>query len=127
MPAWQEAAERGLLDRLDLAAERGQRRAPQSAQDLGVAPLALGPAGAQVAPTAQQVVQLVRGPRLAAEPLLYVGQRAWVDQVAQLFLPEQLLEEVPVERERLRAALGGGRVVLVHVVRDVVEEQRGRV
>ena len=45
----QEAGERRRLDRLDLAAKRGERGAPQPAQHVGVAPLALGPAGPELA------------------------------------------------------------------------------
>ncbi len=47
-----------------------------------------------------------------------------IEQVAQLLLPEQLAQEVAVERERLRAPLRRGLVALVHELRDVVEEQR---
>ena len=39
--------------------------------------------------------------------------------------PEQLREQVAVERQRRRAALGVRRVALVHVGGDVVEQQRG--
>ena len=53
------------------------------------------------------------------------GERAGVDQLAQLLLAEQLAQQVAVERQRRRAALGGGRVALVHVGGDVVEQQRG--
>ena len=67
----------------------------------------------------------VRG--VAAQLRLDLLERAGVDQVAQLLLAEQLAQQVAVERQRLRPPLGGRRVVLVHVVRDVVEEQRGRV
>ena len=49
MPGGEEAAERGLLGRLDLAPEHGERRAPDPAQHVGVAPLALRPAGAELA------------------------------------------------------------------------------
>jgi hypothetical protein len=48
-----------------------------------------------------------------------------VDQVAQLLLAEQLAQQVAVERQRGGAALGVGRVALVHVGGDVVEQQRG--
>src|SRR5439155_26948590 len=54
-------------------------------------------------------------------------ERAGGDQVPQLLLTEQLPQQVAGERQRLRTALGRRRVVLVHVVRDVVEEQRRRV
>src|SRR6185312_14417359 len=82
---------------------------------------------AQVAAPPQQVVQLVGRARLAAELALDLVERARVDQLAQLLLAEQLAQQVPVERQRLRLALGRGRVVLVHIGGDVVEEQRGRV
>ena len=48
-----------------------------------------------------------------------------VDQLAQLVLAEQLAQQVAVEREGGRAALRVRRVALVHVGRDVVEQQRG--
>src|SRR5205823_3551336 len=82
---------------------------------------------AQVSSPPEQIVQLVRRARLAAELVLDLRERAGVDQVAQLLLAEQLPQQVAVERKRLRTALGCGRVVLVHVVRDVVEEERRRV
>ena len=85
----------------------------------------------QVADAAQHVVERVGGvgARALGQPL-QVGldrlQRARVDQVAQLLLAEQLAQQVAVERQRRRAPLGVGRVALVHVRRDVVEQQRGR-
>ena len=72
-------------------------------------------------------MHLVRIARRPAQLRLDLLQRAGVDQVAQLLLAEELAEQVAVERERLRAPLGRRGVVLVHVIRDVVEEQRGRV
>ena len=59
------------------------------------------------------------------ELLLHLLERLGVEQVAKLLLPEQLAQQVAVERERLRAALGERRVVLVHVRGDVLEEERG--
>ena len=56
----QEAPERRLLGRLDLLAQRGERRAAQPAEDVGVAPLALGAAR----------------PQLAADELLLALERA---------------------------------------------------
>ena len=82
-------------------------------------------ARAQVAAQAEQVVQLVRFARLAAQLPLDLGERLGIDQFAQLLLAEQLAEQVAVERKRLRAPLGGRRVVLVHIGGDVVEEERG--
>ena len=72
-------------------------------------------------------MQLVRCSWIAAQIRLDLLQRARVDEVAELLLAEQLPEQVAVERQRLRAPLGRRRVVLVHVRRDVVEEQRGRI
>ena len=60
---------------------------------------------------------------VAAQLLLHLLERRRVDQLAQLLLAEQLPQQVAVERQRLRAPLGGRRVVLVHVRGDVVEEQ----
>jgi len=65
----QEAAERRLLRRLDLFAQRCERRAAQPAQDVGVAPFALGAARTELA--ADELVRelelsqdrLVNGPR----------------------------------------------------------------
>ena len=53
-------------------------------------------------------------------------ERARVDQVAQLLLPEQLAQQLPVQRQRRGPPLGVGLVGLVHVRRHVVEEQRAR-
>ena len=49
LPGRQEAGEGGLVDRLDLLAEGGQRTPPQLAEDLDVAPLALDAAGPELA------------------------------------------------------------------------------
>jgi hypothetical protein len=79
---------------------------------------------------AQDVAQRVAGlgPR-AVRAVLQVGldliERVGVDEVAQLLLAEQLAQQVAVERQRRGAPLGVGRVALVHVRRDVVEQQRG--
>ena len=48
--AGQEAGERLALDRLDLAAQRGERPAPELAQHVVVAPLALDAVGPELAP-----------------------------------------------------------------------------
>ena len=61
---------------------------------------------------------------ISAKLLLDLGQRVGVDQLTQLFLAEQLTQQVTIERERLSPPLGGRRVVLVHVRGDVVEQQR---
>ena len=57
MPRGQEARQRRRLDRLDLAAERRERGAPQAAQHVGVAPLALAAAGAKL-PADEQLLAL---------------------------------------------------------------------
>ena len=49
LPGGQEARQRTLVGRLDLLAQHRERRAAQPAQHLGVAPLALGAAGPQLA------------------------------------------------------------------------------
>ena len=49
VPAGQEAPERRLLGRLDLAPQRGERGATEPPQHVGVAPLALGAAGTELA------------------------------------------------------------------------------
>ena len=48
MPRRQEAGELLLLNGLDLLAQRRERRAPQPAEHVGVAPLALAPAGTKL-------------------------------------------------------------------------------
>ena len=68
-------------------------------------------------------MQFVRASRAALQLPLDLLDGIGVEQVAQLFLAQQLAQQVAVERERLRAPLGRRRVVLVHVGRDVVEEQ----
>ena len=70
----------------------------------------------------------VGGARALARPLkvgLDLLEAPRVDQLAQLLLAQQLAQQVAVERQRRRAALGVRRVALVHVGRDVVEQQRG--
>ena len=235
VPGRQEAAERGLLGRLDLTAQDGERCAPDAAKDVRIAPLALDAAGPELAPheevarleprelgldalglegvaqgdvtrgerpvgariaqedalqrvvdgleerlreaagghhaegvaveprvlgrdhrvagadhrperaalahqglrepgvelalaqvtdAPQEIVQLVGVPRLRAQRRLDLRERARVEQVAELLLAEQLAQQLAVERERLRATLRRGRVVLVHVGGDVVEEER---
>jgi hypothetical protein len=82
---------------------------------------------AKVTAAQQQIVQLVGAQWLAAQLILHLLEGARIDEVAQLLLPQQLLEQVAVEGERLRPPLGEGGVVLVHIRRHVVEEERGRV
>ena len=47
---------------------------------------------------------------------------AGVEQLAQLFLAEQLAEQVAVQSERLRTAFGQWRIALVHVGGDIVDQ-----
>ena len=84
----------------------------------------------QVAETPENLLQGVpiggAGLRLQMlERLLDLGERLWVDQLPQLLLAKQLAQELAIQCERSRPPLGVGRVALVHVRRDVVEEQRG--
>ena len=60
------------------------------------------------------------------ERQLEIGQGVGVEQLAQLLLAEQLAQQVAVERERAGPALGQRRVAVVHVRRDVVEQQAAR-
>ena len=60
VPRGQEAGERLLLDRLNLLAERRERRAPETAQNIGITPLALAPPGSQLAAD-EQLLVLERG------------------------------------------------------------------
>ena len=72
-----------------------------------------------------QLVAVARAP--LAEPLqldLQVGQGRRVQQLAQLLLAEQLAQAFAVERQGLRTALGQRGVAFVHVLGDVVEQQR---
>ena len=95
------------------AGDANEQRTPLAQQRLREALVVL--ALAQVAAQAQLVVQLVGVARGAAQLRLDLLERSGVEQVAQLLLPEQLAQEIAVERQRLRAPFGGRRVVLVHV------------
>src|SRR5262245_49204965 len=81
----------------------------------------------QISCTTEHIMKIVRRTRISTQLSFDVLERAWIDQVAELLLPEELAEQVAIERQGLRPSLGGWRVVLVHVRGDVVEEQRGRV
>ena len=116
-----------IVDRAPLARQLVEH--PLGRHALEAARLRLG--HRQVAERAQHVVQRVGVRRLHAlgqvlEVGLDLGERVGVDQLAQLLLAEQLAQQVAVERQRRRAPLGVGRVALVHVGRDVVEQQRRR-
>ncbi len=115
------------LDRPPLAPQPLDQRVGVDAREHALGDLA----ARQVAEPAQHVVQAVavgrpRHLRAALQVLLHARERVRVDQLAQLLLPEQLAQQVAVERQRGRAPLGRRRVALVHVGRDVVEQQRGR-
>ena len=58
------------------------------------------------------------------ERQLQIGQRLRVDQVAQLLLAEQLAQQLTVEGQRPGPTLRQRRVALVHVRREVVEQER---
>ena len=102
-------------------ADAGAERAPLANERLGEARVELPVA--EVADPAEQVVEPVGVARLREQRGLDLRERTGVDQVAELFLAEQLPQELAVERQCLRAALCRRRVVLVHVGGDVVEEQ----
>jgi len=69
LPGGQEPAQRALVDRLDLLAKPRETRAPQPAQDVGVAPLALGASGAQLPAREVEARQsLLRLDRVEPEP-----------------------------------------------------------
>ena len=83
----------------------------------------------QVADPAQDLVQRVGVPRAQVlgavlQVVLHLLQRARVDEVAELLLPQELAQQLAVQGEGDRAPLRRGRVALVHVGRHVVEEQR---
>ena len=80
---------------------------------------------------AQQVVQLVRIARSSPfdEVLqleLEVGEHGGIEELAQLLRPEQVAQQIAVERERGGAPLGQWRVAFVHVDGDPREQQRLR-
>ena len=103
-----EARERALVGRLDLGPQRGERRAPQPPQHLGVAPLALGAAGAQLA--AHQL----------AGPLEPGQHRREVEPVA-------VAQHAPLERAvRARPAAHEPLHRVGHVVEERGREPAGR-
>ena len=54
---------------------------------------------------------------------LQLGEHVGIYQLPQLRLAEQLIEQVAIERQRLRLALGERRVLLIDVRRDIGEHQ----
>ena len=122
-----------------LAGDPGPDRAPPGGQLVEPRTGDIGPAldpgrqlvGAQVAEAAKEVVDPVGGRRPPVvgqrlEGQLEVGERVGVEQLAQLLLPEQLAQQVAVERQRAGSPLGQGRVAVVHVGGDVVEQEAAR-
>ena len=55
---------------------------------------------------------------------LELGQGVAVEQLAQLFGPEELAQQVAVEGERLGPPVDQGRVAFIHVLADVGEHER---
>ncbi len=113
------------VDRAALGGQRVEHRIGIDARQHAVGDLV----AREVAEAAQDVGERVA--RLGAgavgavlEVRLDLVERAGVDELAQLLLAEQLAQEVAVERQRGGTPLGVRRVALVHVRRDVVEEQR---
>ncbi|GBD46040.1 hypothetical protein HRbin41_00859 [bacterium HR41] len=108
---------------LELGKQRSRRYHAHAAQrDL---------ARGQVADGAQHVEQLVgvgRPPALvrALELGFDLGDSVGVEKLPQLLLSEQLAQQIAVESEGCGTPFGVGRVALVHVRRDVVEQQRRR-
>ena len=85
----------------------------------------------QVAHTPQHVVQLVgrARPTTVGETLQFefdVGEHVAVEQFTQLLGPQQVAQQVTVERQCGRTAFGQRRITLVHVGRDPVEQQTRR-
>ena len=52
-----------------------------------------------------------------------IDEHVTIEQFAQLFRAEQVVEQVAVERERRSTALGERGVTFIHIRRDPVEEQ----
>ena len=72
MPGGEEAPERRLLGGLDLAPQHRERGAPDSAEDVGLAPLALGAAGAELA--ADELVRALERHELGVDARLVEGE-----------------------------------------------------
>ena len=113
MPGRQEAGVGGLLDRLDLLAERRERRPAQPPQHVGVAPLALGPARPELA--SDEPLVLLEGCELPsrhlrwdAEPRRCLGRR---ERPVSPREPGQqrAQRQLAALEERIRQARGGHR------------------
>jgi hypothetical protein len=57
---------------------------------------------------------------------LEISEHRRIEQLAQLVRPEQLAQQVAIERQRGGSPLGHRRVAFVHVLRDPAEQQRRR-
>ena len=121
VPGRQEAAEGGLLGRLDLAAERGERGSAEAAEHLGVAPLALAAARPELAAHEQVgALELVQHAlEREAEALVGLGGR---ERAATLREAEhELAERVGAAREeRFGEAAGRHRAERVAVAAGVL-------
>ena len=104
MPPGQEPRERLLLDGLDLAAKRSERRATQTAKHVRVAPLALAAAGTKLA---------------AHELLVALELRQHVDDVAAEAL-------VRLRRRERAAALRVSKHELAQRLRAAFEKRIGQ-
>ena len=85
----------------------------------------------QIAEPAKQVVDAIerRGLAILGQGLdvqLEIGERLRIEQLAQLLLPQQLAQQVAVQRQRAGPAFGQRRIAVVHVGGDVVEQQAAR-
>ena len=80
VPGREEPGQDLGVDRLDLVAEAGEAAAPDPAQHAGVAPLALGAVGAELAPHeavgVDQRLQRIAEP-LGAQAEAHARRRAW--------------------------------------------------
>ena len=102
--------------------DRGGRIAVEPRRDLVVR---------ERAEIAHQVVHAVDRSRMptVGQPLqlqLHLVERGRVQQLAEVLGPEEIAEQVAIERQRRRAPFGERRVPLVHVDRDPPEQQRLR-
>ena len=125
VPTRDEPSERLLLDGLDLPAQRGERGAPQPAQHIGIAPLALASARPQLAAN-EQLVALERSEQVAdVAPEARVGvrgrERTSSPRIAQHELTERL---GPALEERIRESGRRHRAQRVAVAARVLDRDQ---
>ena len=121
MPARQEAAERRLLGRLHLLAERRERRAAQAPQDVGIAPLALGAAGAKLAADESLLALELAQHRLDVDAEVVVRLRGRERPATLGEAGDEALERVrPALEERLGQPAGRHRAERVPVAACVL-------